>query len=121
MIVQINGVDITPYIKYQGFKWTRNDIDGPDAGRTMSGLMMRERVSTKIRLDISCKPLLTAEAGIVLRAILPEYVTVTYLDPMFGGLVTKTMYSNNNPAAYCIKKNNGREYWHGIEFPLVER
>jgi hypothetical protein len=120
MTLQINGVDITPYIKYQGFKWTRNDIDGPDAGRTMDALMHRERVATKIRLDISCKPLLTEEASIVLNAIWPEYVTVTYLDPMTG-LTTKTMYSNNNPAAYCINKGDGREYWQGIEFPLVER
>ena len=120
MTLQINGVDITPYIKYQGFKWTRNDVDGPDAGRTMDALMHRERVATKIRLDISCKPLLTEEASIVLNAIWPEYVTVTYLDPMTG-LTTKTMYSNNNPAAYCISKGDGREYWQGIEFPLVER
>ena len=55
----------------------------------------------------------------MLNAILPEYVLVTYSDPM-EGIVTKTMYSNNNPASYCINKGN-REYWHGIEFPLVER
>lgn len=121
MIVSINGVDITPYIKYQGFKWTRNDVDGPDAGRTMDATMHRERVATKIRLDISCRPLLTAEASLVLNLILPEYVSVTYIDPMAGTTVTKTMYSNNNLASYCIKKNDGREYWQGIDFPLIEQ
>lgn len=121
MVFSINGIDMTPYVAFRGFKWTRNDIDGPDAGRTMSGLMMRERVSTKIRLDITCRPLLLQESQIVLSAIMPEYVTVTYTDPQMGGIVTKTMYSNNNPASYCIKKSDNREYWDGIEFPLVER
>lgn len=121
MVFSINGTNMAPYVAFRGFKWTRNDIDGPDAGRTMSGLMMRERVSTKIRLDITCRPLLLQEAQIVLSAIMPEYVTVTYTDPQAGYVVTKTMYSNNNPASYCIKKSDGREYWDGIEFPLVER
>ena len=121
MVFTVNGVDMVPYVKNRGFKWTRSDVDGPDAGRTMDALMHRERVATKIRLDIQCKPLLLSEATTVLSAILPEYVTVTYTDPMVGTTVTKTMYSNNNPASYCVHKNDGREYWDGIEFPLVER
>ena len=119
MVFEINGVDFSGYIKFRGFKWTRNDVDGPDAGRTMDALMHRERVATKIRLDISCRPLTQAETSRLLNAILPEYVSVRYQDPMYG-VVTKTMYSNNNPASYCIRKQNG-EYWDGIEFPLVEQ
>ena len=120
MVLKINGTNIVPYIAYGGVKWQRNDIDGPDAGRTMDGVMHRERVSTKIRLDITCKPLLSNELMTVLNLIYPEYVSVEYDDPMYGR-VTKQMYSNNNPASYLIKKQNGREYWSGITFPLVER
>ena len=61
--VVIDGTDITPYIKYQGVKWTRNDIDGPNAGRTLSGLMVRDRVATKIRLDITCRPITSDNCG----------------------------------------------------------
>ena len=54
--------DITPYIAAQGLKWSRNDIDAENSGRdTQDGLMHRKRVSQKIRLDISCKPLLLSE------------------------------------------------------------
>lgn len=120
MVFEINGINMVPYVKHRGFKWTRNDVDGPDAGRTMDAVMHRLRVATKIRLDIQCRPLLQREAEIVLSAILPEYVTVRYQDPM-SGVVIKTMYSNNNPASYCVRKNDGREYWDGIEFPLVEQ
>lgn len=120
MVFKINGTDMTPYIAYRGLKWTRNDIDSSDAGRTMDGVMVRARVATKIRLDVTCRPLTQAEARIVLNAILPQYVTVQYTDPMYGN-VSKRMYSNNNPASYLIKKNNGDEYWDGITFPLIER
>ena len=121
MVLTINGVDITPYIAFGGVKWERSDIDASDSGRTMDGVMHRGRVASKIRLDVTCKPLTTAEASKVLSAILPEWVTVKYTDPMAGTTLTKTMYSNNTPATYLIKKPNGVEYWNGITFPLIEQ
>lgn len=117
----LDAVDMIPYVAHDdGFKWQRNDIDSPDTGRTLDGLMHRGRVATKIRLDIKCRPLTAAELSVVLNAIYPEYVTVTYSDPMLGS-VTKTMYSNNNPAVHALKKPDGTEWWDGITFPLVER
>ena len=116
-----SAVDMVPYVAHDdGFKWQRYDIDSPNTGRTLDGLMHRGRVATKIRLDIKCRPLKTAELNTVLNAIKPEYVTVTYSDPMLGS-VTKTMYSNNNPAVYWSKLKDGTEWWDGISFPLVER
>ena len=133
--ITIDGVDITPYIAYQGVQWSRNDVDGPNAGRTMSGLMIRDRVATKIRLDITCRPLKTDELRTLLNLIYPEFVTVVYEDPM-QGLVSKTMYANNNKAQFLQKyepeetdcqwicgKDPGEPYerWFNITFPLVER
>lgn len=112
-------VDITDYIAYGGLKWSRNDVDSPDTGRTLDGIMHRGRVSTKIRLDITCHPLKANELAIVLNLISPEYIYVRYDDPMYGN-VTKHMYSNNNPASYCILKPDGTEYWSDITFPLIE-
>ena len=131
--ITIDGVDITNMIAFQGVKWTRADIDGPSAGRTISGLMIRDRVATKIRLDITCRPLKADELNTLLNLILPEFVTVTYEDPM-EGLVTKTMYANNNNAQFLMKKTyelpdemwyfperSPVEYWSDVTFPLVER
>ncbi|MBQ8797233.1 MAG: hypothetical protein IJZ56_03445 [Oscillospiraceae bacterium] len=117
MVLKINGVDMLPYIVEKGIKWQRNDLDGDNAGRTMDGTMHRERVSSKIRLDITCLPLSSADAAVVLNAIYPEYVEVEYTDPMYG-LVYKTMYSNNTPATYI---NTTTDLWEGITFPLIER
>ena len=133
--ISIDGTDITGMIAFQGLKWTRYDVDGPSTGRTLSGLMVRDRIATKIRLDITCRPLKSAELRTLLNLLLPEFVQVTYDDPMYG-LVTKTMYANNNPAEFCMRKEysppqqwyichdsapDPEEYWFNVTFPLVER
>lgn len=120
MTLTVNNVDMTKYIAYGGLKWQRYDVDSPNTGRSMDGMMHRGRVATKIRLDITCRLLKASEVSVVLNAILPEYVTVTYDDPMLGR-TTKTMYSNNNPAVYQMKRRDGTEYWGGVTFPLIER
>ena len=117
MVLKINGTDILRFVEEKGIKWQRNDLDGANAGRTMDGVMHRDRIGSKIRLDITCVPLTSAEAKIVLNAIYPEYVDVTYTDPMYGE-ITKTMYSNNNPATFI---NTKTDKWEGITFPLIER
>lgn len=120
MIVKINGIDISNFIAYNGLKWQRNDVENPDTGRDMAGLMHRGRVATKIRLDITCRPLYTSELRTLLNLIYPEFVEVTYDDPMYG-LSTKVMYSNNNPASFQQRFPDGKELWSGVSFPLVER
>ena len=117
MVLKVNGIDMLPYIEQKGIKWTRNDLDGSNAGRTMDGMMHRERVTSKVRLDITCLPLSSADAATVLNAIFPEYVEVEYTDPMYGPSI-KTMYSNNTPATYI---NTATDLWEGITFPLIER
>ena len=121
MTLTVNGVDLTPYVAFGGIKWARNEIDAPDSGRTMDGVMHRGRVTTKIRLDITCRPLEKSELGIVLNAIQPEYVSVTYDDPLFGDGRTVTMYSNNNSVQFAIIQRNGQEWWQGSSFPLIEQ
>ena len=119
MTLTINGTNVVPWIAYGGIKWQRNDIEAADAGRTMDGVMHRGRVSTKMRLDITCVPMKASDLSTLLNLIYPEYVTVTYDDPM-QGQVTKRMYSNNNPASFLMIKPDGTEWWSGVTFPLIE-
>lgn len=121
MVLTIDGVDIVPFVAYGGFKWQREDIDGPGAGRDLTGDLRRNRVATKRRLDITCRLLKSAELSTVLSAVMPEWVEVTYYDPQEGSTVTRTMYSNNNPASYQIKHPDGTEWWGGVTFPLIEK
>lgn len=118
--IAINGTDITDWIAENGIKWTRNDLDGPNAGRTLSGLMIRDRVAIKIKLQITCKDLNGAQLNTLLNLIEPVFVSVTYEDPLYGN-VTKTMYSNNNAATLGRVDTSGVRRWNSISFPLIEQ
>lgn len=119
--VKINGTDITPYIAFGGLKWGHSDIDAAGSGRTMDGIMHRGRVASKVRLDVTCRPLTTAEASIVLTLIEPEWVTVQYTDPMKNAVIRKTMYSNNRTAGYLIHRPSEGDLWKLESFPLIEK
>ena len=121
MTFMIDGKDMTPYVAYGGFKWQRSDIEGSDAGRDLTGRLRRNRIATKIRLDITCRLLKSDEVHTVLSAIMPEYVTVKYYDPEAGMVVEKKMYSNNNPASFQIRRPDGTIWWSGVTFPLIEQ
>ena len=82
--------------------------------------MHRGRVASKVRLDITCRPLKSSEAMAVLSAIKPEFVTVRYIDPQDGS-VTRPMYSNNIPTICATVNPDGTAVWKGLTFPLIER
>lgn len=122
MTLIVNGVNMVPYVAYSGFQWQRSDVDGPNTTRSIeAAYLTRDRIAIKYRIDVTCRPLTTRESSKVLKAIKPEYVTVTYTDPEEGEDVTREMYSNNIPAQFHMKKPDGTEWWSGITFPLIER
>lgn len=122
MTFSIAGTDITKYIAPGGVKWTRSDIDGTNAGRGIDGTLIRDRVAIKRRVDVTCRALTLAESAVVLSLIEPEFVSVTYTDPMAGSVVTKTLYSNNFSTTLSSFKNpDGVEMWTGLSFPLIEK
>lgn len=121
MVFRIDGVDMTPYVAFGGFRWQRNDVDASNAGRDLAATMHRNRVAVKDKIDTTCRLMTSAEAKLVLTTILPEYVTVEYYHPQLGEVVTQKMYSNNTPATFQIERPDGTIWWAGITFPLVEQ
>ena len=78
-------------------------------------------MATKYYINITCKPLLTPQASIVLKAIKPQKIQVRYLDPEVGDYVNRIMYANNIPAQVAwYNSDDGKTYWKGIAFQLTE-
>ena len=119
-VFTVNNVNLLPYIMEDGLKWTRFDVEAPDTGRTLDGVMHRGRVAVKVRLDVTCRPLTAAETATVLNAIAPEFVTVRYADPLFG-VRSAIMYCNKNEGDIFRRKRNGTEQWTPSPFALVEK
>lgn len=121
MVFTVNGVDMVPFLAYGGLKWQRADVDGPNAGRTLDAEMQRDRVAIKIRWDATCRPVTADELSKILTAIEPEYVTVSYTDPVTNTVKTGTFYSNNVPASFMMVNQCGTEYWAGVTFPIIQK
>lgn len=121
MVFKISGTDITPYIAWGGLKWQRADVDGPNAGRDMTGSLIRDRLAIKYRWDVTCKPLTASQMSTILSLIQPVWVQVTYTDPVTNSTVTRTMYANNFGMNYQMITREGVEYYAGLTFPLVQK
>lgn len=120
-IFEIDGVDITPYMDWKGLKYSVNDLDSEEAGRTLDGIMHRSRVATKIRWDVSVKKLTTSQIQILMKLIRPEWVTLRCTDLYFGERVYRA-YSNNYSVETAATGLNidGEILWSEFSFPLIE-
>lgn len=118
--VFINGYEITDLIAFGGWQRERNDVDGPEAGRTLDAKMHRARVATKMRYNVTCRPMLAGELASLERLIMPEYVTVKVVGDPYYGTWERTCYVNNTSAKYLIRKRSGAQWWGGITFPIIE-
>ena len=119
--LKINGAEIASVIKIDGFQWQRNDLDGSGAGRSVTGLAIRDLIATKIRLDCTCREL-SGPARTALESILfaSEFLTVTCDDAIFRGQA-RTMYCSSMSSGFSRRKQDGTEYWKDTKFVLVER
>ena len=119
MIFTVGGVNFLPYILDSGLEYTRNAVDGPNAGRTASGTMIRDYLTDKLTWKGKCRPLTSAELATILTVLQPERVSVTYTDPATGSAVTGWFYSSTVPAT-LLRTDGTTDQWAGLTFTLVE-
>jgi len=121
MVLQINGTDLRGYLAPEGFSWRRKDVEGRNAGDSQNGAHIRDRLRVREVLDIKLRALTTGEAAVVLAAIEPDYVQVSYTSPRAGGTVTKTMYVEEAPASHITERRRTGDWWKGMSFRLIEQ
>ena len=113
-------VDITPYIAWQGLTFSRNDVDAPDAGRDMSGLMHRGRVAVKEKMNITTVTMTKAQSAALQTLLYPETIQVRVTPyPRTNAAYTMSMYTNNVKTTYVVH-TNGNDELQSLSFPLIE-
>jgi hypothetical protein len=112
--------DITPYIAWQGLTFSRNDVDAPDAGRSMDGLMHRGRVASKEKMNIQTVQLTRDQSAWLQTLLFPETIQVRVTPyPRTNAAQIMNMYSNNVKTTYVIHRANGEDL-QSLSFPLIE-
>lgn len=116
---QINGTEYIQHILTGGIKWSRFDIDGEDAGRTLDTIMHRSKLGDKRKLSVNMKRLTQSEIQAVATDIKPEFIDITFIDAELGA-VTKTFYGSQIDSA-TQRFRDGEVYWEGTTFNLIEK
>ena len=111
----INGVAVKPP---KSFQVGIQDIDG-ETGRNANGDMVRDRITTKRKLDCEWGMMTQGEISQLLHAVSSKFFEVYYPDPM-DGQVTKTFYVGDRTApSYTFTEKF--KPWSGAKFNLIER
>jgi hypothetical protein len=77
-------------------------------------------VAQKITLNLSWNGLSFAETSAIVNAFNPEYVDVTYPDPLAGKFITKKFYVGDRSAPFKIWTTNNK-LMEKLSFNLIER
>lgn len=114
-------IDFTPIMAYQSFEGSRNDVDGPNAGRVIQNAMMeRDRLATKYKFTFTSIPQPNEVISQYENYLMPEffYVRTDYYTP--GTATVYECYSNNVTKAHVIHRATGEDLVK-ITAPIVEK
>lgn len=115
-MIQVDGA----YIKTpSSLSWGLQDISAEDAGRTDDTIMHKNRVGQKRKLDLGWQACTPDEAHEVLSAFNPEYVNVTYWDPLDNATVTRNFYTGDKEAPVKMW-TVGKKLYEKISFSVIE-
>ena len=112
---KVNGVDIpTP----SQFNWSLQDVSSPSAGRTLDGIMHKDRVAQKEKIQLTWNAPDPDKAAQILQAFNSEYFNLTYRSPLSNAIVTKNMYRGDANAPTYWWVNGG--LFTTISFDVIE-
>ena len=119
-IFMVGDEDFSDIVAAGGIKWSRNDIDSAKTSRSkLDAKMHRKRLAIKRKLSVSCMRMGVDRMKALNAAIMPETVSVTFLDPIAGEHITRTFYGSTVEATTQITVGDD-VYWDGTSFNLIE-
>jgi len=118
MIKKINGITIkTP----SSCTWGLQDLSSEDSGRTLDGIMHKDVIAQKRKLDCSWNGLSQSEAATLLQAVNASvFMSVTYDDPLTGAELTRTFYVGDKSAPVQIWTLNNKRF-SSVSFNFIEK
>ena len=96
------------------------DVSAAESGRTTTGKMFKNRITQKRKLSVVYNGITDEDVHTVMTAINPEYINVTYHDPLIGDTTTKEFYVGDRtaPVKWWF---TGTHVYESLSFDLIER
>ena len=114
----VNNIDLPCPSSYT---WGLSDVSIGESGRDDSGLMHKNMIAQKRKLQVTWNALTTTECATILSTVnASEYLTVKYHDLMSNSTETRTFYISDRSAPYkCFWVGNKRV--ESLSFDFIER
>lgn len=119
-ILQINKFDIADP---QTLTWDIYDLDSEDgAGRNQEGLMFRDRVAVKRKLNCTWPPMDDHEMSKLLKAMSDVFFTIRYPDAHDGDYREGEFYVGDRSTPMYMWNDKEQKYlWQGLSANFIER
>lgn len=115
-LLRINGVVIKSPSEY---RFGIYDVSDPDSGRTLDGVMHKNRVTRKRKIELKWKGISVEECSSILSAFAAEYVQVTYADFLSLSYETRTFYAGDQLAPLVWWTDQG-QIIEELSFNIIE-
>lgn len=121
MILSAGGVSVDIIEDIEEIKWSENDLDSPNSGRTLDGLMHRGKVTSKRRADIKLLPVKAERVNEIFPIIRHQYFTcLTNIVPAESDL-TMQMYNSTRSGGVMIITTDGDVKHKDVAFNIIQR
>lgn len=115
--ITINGEEFNP----ASCKFEYESMDGENAGRTLSGLMVRDYICTKISIQLEWNSISVQEMSRLLTALDSPFFTVRYFNPQQGEFLEGMFYCGNRSVPVYSFVNGQIKYDSGFSVNLIQR
>jgi hypothetical protein len=115
--ITISGQDFNP----SACSFTFQDLDTDNSGRSLDGLMTRDRICTKIQLALEWNHISVNEMSRLLTALEDVFFTVRYWNPKLGRFAEDTFYCGDRTVPVYSYVNNQIVYDAGFKVNLIQR
>ena len=116
-VIEVDGVSVPCPSKYQ---WGYNRVNAAESGRTDDTIMHANQIGQKRKLQLEWAAQDPETTSLILKAFEPEYIMVTYHDPLLNDYRTAEFYVGDRSAPvkfWLVDK----KYYESISFNIIER
>ena len=116
-MLKVNGVAV---YDPSTMSWGLQDVSDSQSGRTTDAVMHKNRIAQKEKIELSWSGLTKIEISEILQAFNPEYIMLTYHNPLLNQEVTKEYYvGDRSSVVWKWQVNN--EIYEKVSFNCIER
>lgn len=101
--------------------YTLSDMDASSSGRSQSGLMFRDVVAQKVKLQVEWGPLSESECATILNAIDDPFFYLRYPDAKMGAKHVMQCYVGDRTSPIFRQDNDNQWRWQGLSVSFIER